>query len=1159
MLIKRFSLLIFAALFFAVNIYAKDAAILKVEVDNEMVYTDASRYQSVARINVSLSSPVDKDIEVTLTPRFQNPEAAADGADLKDYIFFSTADSSVQTRPMTALQHPKVTLPANTTDIKRIYLYVLRSDKWTRGEGNQIVFTPTYDKSIVTDPKIEDEVLSTGVWILPMKPVIVTPESGADYSATAGDTVNLQVLVKDSVADSADKTVGYTVKFKPDAMTDWVTLQKKYFSTNGSLLDENGKPPVVTWYNEGSHVSKIKVVSPISGEESAEVSFTANIQPPRTVQIEFTDENGGVYTEGDEVNFRITLSEMLVRDLYAFLLPSENTNLEMFQQQYWDSFILDPSATATGNKGAKYGIRIYHGMGGTDSPVEGSFQILEGLTHGLDISFSVVLCTTEEYSEANVVSYYFSNQKTIRSYNKVPVIEDVEMNGWSIRYDLDGDGTRCPIPKNQKQEFRPRISDGQYDLTHGMQYRYTITHREGFIATVRSILTYEEGSLTAPVFSYNFPRAGIWNVKIEACDKDMGGEWSESAFEFNLEVFDQPKLLLEVADIYEESDFQAVIKVGTDRFLSDYYLAVLLTVTAPEGTNPGRFQLNGATKKGDYRYPNLPDDTATGPNQYYVFLKSEELKEIAVSAMDGTRLSESLGFTIEAKVLGDESGTDGIYSAIGEKWSDYYLPATEKVYVMNSRPQLVGATVENTEAWKVAGNVATDRPIHFMISDVEADLKGTTEFPGIKVKIMGCESGTITTSETVPTNPMEFYVTKTSSYTFTPDFGYAVQGAQTVVLMIEDKDGGHQILTYLYDVTQEHTVENPKIVFQYMLEGMGATITGCNVFPANAPVTSLDIPAVIDGRAVTKIGDFAFAGFSDLTSVKIPNGVTGIGESAFEDCVSLTSVTLPDSVADIGDWAFAFCESLKKMIISENVAHIGNFAFCECTSLRLVVFEGTPLKSVDSSTFPAVKGHYPSNQKSKWLAVIDEDGMWHNLTMTMYDNGEEIFNGATVDGVMYETVAEAVVAAISTNTIEVAEGKSVATKVVDGVVTLEIDGVKVEGVAEYYTPKVEGQKVTLGLNEKATPVFGEAIVTDENNETATRPAIEVAEDGTFKLTVKATYPTLWYRLMSTESLSPVSWRVDKTIRGRGTAERLSSNPANGGRFFKVEVFDYDPQ
>lgn len=66
------------------------------------------------------------------------------------------------------------------------------------------------------------------------------------------------------------------------------------------------------------------------------------------------------------------------------------------------------------------------------------------------------------------------------------------------------------------------------------------------------------------------------------------------------------------------------------------------------------------------------------------------------------------------------------------------------------------------------------------------------------------------------------------------------------------------------------------------------------------------IPATINGKRVTKIGNGAFdTGINDnIKSVIIPNGVTEIGQRAFRFCHGLTSITIPKSVTSIGDLAF---------------------------------------------------------------------------------------------------------------------------------------------------------------------------------------------------------------------------------------------------------------
>ena len=52
------------------------------------------------------------------------------------------------------------------------------------------------------------------------------------------------------------------------------------------------------------------------------------------------------------------------------------------------------------------------------------------------------------------------------------------------------------------------------------------------------------------------------------------------------------------------------------------------------------------------------------------------------------------------------------------------------------------------------------------------------------------------------------------------------------------------------------------------------------------------IPETIDGKRVTSIGEDAFSGCTDLTSITIHDSVTSIGDHAFYDCTGLTSVNI---------------------------------------------------------------------------------------------------------------------------------------------------------------------------------------------------------------------------------------------------------------------------
>ena len=69
-------------------------------------------------------------------------------------------------------------------------------------------------------------------------------------------------------------------------------------------------------------------------------------------------------------------------------------------------------------------------------------------------------------------------------------------------------------------------------------------------------------------------------------------------------------------------------------------------------------------------------------------------------------------------------------------------------------------------------------------------------------------------------------------------------------------------------------------------------------------------------NGVTSIGEGAFFGCRDLTSITIPNGVTSILSDAFERCSGLTSITIPSSVTSIGYSSFgtfSFSSSLTSV------------------------------------------------------------------------------------------------------------------------------------------------------------------------------------------------------------------------------------------------------
>ena len=119
---------------------------------------------------------------------------------------------------------------------------------------------------------------------------------------------------------------------------------------------------------------------------------------------------------------------------------------------------------------------------------------------------------------------------------------------------------------------------------------------------------------------------------------------------------------------------------------------------------------------------------------------------------------------------------------------------------------------------------------------------------------------------------------------------------------------------------------NPNL--KYEIKDGTVSITGCDKKASG----ELTIPATIEGKTVTRIGDEALRNCSSLTSITIPDGVIGIEVWAFANCSSLTSITIPDSVTSIGEGAFSECTSLTNITIPDSVTTIENFAFLNARS-----------------------------------------------------------------------------------------------------------------------------------------------------------------------------------------------------------------------------------
>ena len=199
---------------------------------------------------------------------------------------------------------------------------------------------------------------------------------------------------------------------------------------------------------------------------------------------------------------------------------------------------------------------------------------------------------------------------------------------------------------------------------------------------------------------------------------------------------------------------------------------------------------------------------------------------------------------------------------------------------------------------------------------------------------------------------------------------------------------------------KEWLLKNVKL--KYEVKSDSVTITSC-VKNASG---ELIIPAIIEGKPVTSIGESAFRDYTSLTSITIPDSVTSIGRAAFESCTNLTSITIPDSVTSIGSSAFRACTSLTSITIPDGVTSIGNSVFASCSSLPSITIPDS-VTSIGDYTFynctnltgiifqgvaPAVGIDAFSNTPDGAVAVVsiedqasfgDLGADWNGLTVNM--------------------------------------------------------------------------------------------------------------------------------------------------------------------------------
>ena len=146
---------------------------------------------------------------------------------------------------------------------------------------------------------------------------------------------------------------------------------------------------------------------------------------------------------------------------------------------------------------------------------------------------------------------------------------------------------------------------------------------------------------------------------------------------------------------------------------------------------------------------------------------------------------------------------------------------------------------------------------------------------------------------------------------------------------------------------------------------------------------------------LTSIGNAAFSGCFNLTSITLPNGLTSIGVGAFNCCINLISIKIPDGLKSIEKLAFVGCKRLSNIALPKSLTNIGIGAFQNCVSLNNVKIPDG-VTSIEWETFDGcsslVNLTLPESLTS--IGVSAFHGCSNLTSLTLPENLTSIGNGA---------------------------------------------------------------------------------------------------------------------------------------------------------------------
>lgn len=113
----------------------------------------------------------------------------------------------------------------------------------------------------------------------------------------------------------------------------------------------------------------------------------------------------------------------------------------------------------------------------------------------------------------------------------------------------------------------------------------------------------------------------------------------------------------------------------------------------------------------------------------------------------------------------------------------------------------------------------------------------------------------------------------------------------------------------------------------------------------------LRMPAEIEGKTVTVIGESAFKNVDKIVEFKVPYTLVKIEKEAFAgSAIVIADLANSKALKEIGDNAFKGCESLAKIELPDSLTKIGSAAFSATPALKYLTVRGD-ISILDISQF----------------------------------------------------------------------------------------------------------------------------------------------------------------------------------------------------------------